>query len=167
MKAKAGIFLMLIGMMCFTGFGQTTSDLPNNSTAEVTQLSEKVTVVKDAPVLVAVFQIVTPEGVALDGYRYVQGDREFICFRESAKTKDSQVKTANLCTEQFQERQGETADYLLKTVFNQSNLRTIVQPRESELKNTGGRLSLFYGLGETYNYPIDIADLRSGRYGLS
>lgn len=34
MKAKAG-FMLLILLMCFTGFGQTTSDLTKNSTAEV------------------------------------------------------------------------------------------------------------------------------------
>lgn len=32
MKAKAGFLMLLIGMMCFTGFGNTTTDLTDNST---------------------------------------------------------------------------------------------------------------------------------------
>lgn len=37
MKAKAGYILLLIGMMCFTGFGNTTADLDQNSTTEAFQ----------------------------------------------------------------------------------------------------------------------------------
>lgn len=32
MKAKAGFLMLLIGMMCFTGFGNTTADLDQDST---------------------------------------------------------------------------------------------------------------------------------------
>lgn len=38
MKAKAGLLMLLIALVSFTGFGFTTSDLDQNSTAEIVQI---------------------------------------------------------------------------------------------------------------------------------
>ncbi len=54
MKAKAGFLMLCIGMMCFTGFGNTTADLTENSTADVIQVDLSVNVVA-APAMDVVF----------------------------------------------------------------------------------------------------------------
>lgn len=54
MKASTLVLMLCIGMMCFTGFGHTTSDLTENSNADIIQVDETVTVVT-APEMDAVF----------------------------------------------------------------------------------------------------------------
>ena len=51
MRKFYAALMMCIGMMCFTGFGQTTSDLGENSTAVVIQVDEPVNVVAHMPML--------------------------------------------------------------------------------------------------------------------
>lgn len=45
MKASTLVLMLLIGMISFTGFGQTTSDLTKNSNADIVQMDESVNVV--------------------------------------------------------------------------------------------------------------------------
>lgn len=42
MKAKAGFLMLLIALVSFTGFGQTTSDLTENSTTEVHDVTDMI-----------------------------------------------------------------------------------------------------------------------------
>lgn len=167
MKAKAGIFLMLIGMMCFTGFGQTTSDLPNNSTTEVSQLTEKVIVVTDAPVMVDVFTMITEDGQSLEVSKYKSGSCDFLSFRESApKETLTTHQTSDLYTEQLRKVKGEIIDHFLNKEYPEGSKRTNVKPPNGTVENTGGRLSLFY-TNERYMMLLDNLDPRSMRYGIS
>jgi hypothetical protein len=45
MKAKAGFLMLLIGLICFTGFGLTTADPAENSTTELIQMDDSANVV--------------------------------------------------------------------------------------------------------------------------
>ena len=45
MKAKAGFLMLLIGLMSFTGFGFTTADLNQDSTADIVQLDQDTSVI--------------------------------------------------------------------------------------------------------------------------
>lgn len=53
MKARAGLLMLLIGLISFTGFGFSTADLNQNSKADIVQMDDAVSVVTVASLEVA------------------------------------------------------------------------------------------------------------------
>lgn len=66
MKASSWLLMLCIGLMCFTGFGLTTSDLTENSTTELVQMDDSANVVSISVMEINVDsnQILTSGGLA-------------------------------------------------------------------------------------------------------
>lgn len=66
MKAKAMFLMVLTFMVGITGFGQTTSDLNKNSTANINPMGDMVIVVTNPVINQDVFSIEAPQANAKD-----------------------------------------------------------------------------------------------------
>ncbi len=128
MKAGTLVIMLLIGMMSYTGFGNTTADPTENSQAELVQMDDLVSVV----ILDVDQDILTVEEAALDNLIFQDDVLSAKAFTNS---------TAFFCS------------YLQPTDFyNDHNFRKardgIRLDKENELspfhEDTGGSLSLFY-----------------------
>jgi len=125
MKAKAGFLMLLIGLMCFTGFGNTTADLTDNSTNKLVQTDCLLNVVA-APVMDVVFNSFHSEAdFVLAVNTDVSPVTDFV-------TNITLVSSLNLPAEDVG-WQANSVNYNYTATLNLNNI-----------KDSGGKLSLFY-----------------------
>ena len=85
---KARSLVIMIALLCatFTGYGQTTSDLDQNSTITTSDLTfEALTNVVETPVLQEVFTYVTETG-QMEVHRYKLGECEYLKFGDLSES---------------------------------------------------------------------------------
>ena len=82
MKSKFGIFLIALLGYAFTGFGQTTADPPDNSTAIAPDKGATVNVAMSTPVMVSQ-SFVMVDGIELEVKRYQSADCEYVSFAKA------------------------------------------------------------------------------------
>lgn len=130
MKARALVLMLLVGMMSFTGFGMTTPDLTENSTAVVSQV--------EAPVSVVVINA---------EFDYVIDASYNVVFKETTTLPDTAVNVFHTTNATNAEddlapllQDGNTLTNLYNFKTAEKNFSNYYEP----VITSGGRLSLFY-----------------------
>lgn len=141
MKARTLVLMLCISLMCFTGFGNTTTDLTENSQPEFVQLDHSVTAV-------AVVD------VSIENSIFVVNDSESIqahIFKDAAMVSGFSVSQtdahANLPTRKLANKAADSN--ATRNPFNPlldvgwcNYQNQLITP--DELKDPGGVLSIFY-----------------------
>jgi len=138
MKATSLVTMLCICMMCFTGFGNTTTDLAENSTDKLVQ-TDCLLNVAATPVMDVVFDSLPLEAVSLSENRVVILVPEFV-------TNNTLVSTVNLPDEDVgwqTNKQDYNSSTTLKLPYEDNDLST-----SKSLKDPGGVLSLFYTIDQ-------------------
>jgi len=138
MKARTLVLILCIGLMCLTGFGNTTTDLTENSTYKLVQ-TDCLLNVATTPVMDVVFDSIPLEAVSLAGNRFVILVPEFV-------TNNTLVSIVNLPDEDVG-WQTNKQEYNYSTTLNLPYQDNELSTSES-LKDPGGVLSLFYTIDQ-------------------
>jgi hypothetical protein len=138
MKARTLVLILCIGPMCLTGFGNTTTDLTENSTDKLVQ-TDCLLNVAATPVMDVVFDSLPLEAVSLSENRVVILVPEFV-------TNNTLVSTVNLPDKDVGWKTNKQ-DYNSSTTLNLPYEDNDLSTSES-LKDPGGVLSLFYGIDQ-------------------
>jgi len=136
MKATSLVTMLCICMMCFTGFGNTTTDLTENSTDKLVQ-TDCLLNVAATPVMDVVFYSLPLEAVSLSENRVVILVPEFV-------TNNTLVSTVNLPDKDVgwkTNKQDYNSSTTLNLPYQDNDLST-----SQSLKDPGGVLLLFYGI---------------------
>ena len=134
MKAKAGLLTLLILLVGFAGFGQTTSDPVQNSTAEVHSLTDMVSVEAPVSVVTAEFTVVVLQNEAGTEGAFVSGS-EKVDEAYFITTSQFEGEAINLTKEDLK------VGWQLRNESKPHNYLHLI--RQSK-KDPGGVLSLFY-----------------------
>jgi len=143
MKAKAGFLMLLIGMMCFTGFG-TTTDLADNSTADVIQMDTSVSVVMISVDSPENFQAVDQQ----NSKGFEQSNSKYLDASIAAAIK-TDAQLANRVKDLFAIADNELFSKQERFLMNElldvgwhTNYDYLLT--SNKIKDSGGKLSLFY-----------------------
>lgn len=113
MKARAGLLMLLIGLISFTGFGFSTADLNQNSKADIVQMDDAVSVVTVASLEVAEINTFNHEAAVslAENKAFLSMDAYSVTHDKAMKTEKVQPRLNYPKLQEVRENQGITYNF--------------------------------------------------------